>query len=240
MAAAADRPGAARPTRRAVTDWTISRLYDEIFAGRLGGGDALGEIELSERLGVSRSPVREALRELERDGVVSSDSVSGRRVVAGFEADDIDELYTIRLALERLSAERAASRITPDELAELRGTIAIMEKVSLNAREGRGRHFEADFAFHATICRAARTHRLEALLQPLWRQTRSLLRQIDMAHIYPRGREMGDAREDHTRVLEALGRGDSVAAGEAMAKHLAARRDVLVAAVVAHKREDGG
>jgi len=224
-----------RPTRRAVTDWTISWLYDEIFAGRLSGGDALSETELSERLGVSRSPVREALRELERDGVISSDSVNGRRVVAGFEADDIEELYTIRLALERLSAELAASRITHGELEELRRTIAVMQRVAVTGREGHEEHFDADFAFHEAICRGARTHRLEALLRPLWRQTRSLLKQIDMAEIYPRGGELDDARADHSRIVEALARGDSEAAGKAMADHLASRRDVLVAAIAKHK-----
>src|SRR5665213_2940837 len=195
-------PMLTRPTRRAVTDWTISWLYDEIFAGRLSGGDALSETELSERLGVSRSPVREALRELER---------------------------------ERLSAELAASRITHGELEELRRTIAVMQRVAVTGREGHEEHFDADFAFHEAICRGARTHRLEALLRPLWRQTRSLLKQIDMAEIYPRGGELDDARADHSRIVEALARGDSEAAGKAMADHLASRRDVLVAAIAKHK-----
>ena len=98
-------------------------------------------------LNVSRSPVREALRELELNRIVVTDPVNGQRVVAAFGAADIEELYALRATLERLAHERAASRLGPKDVATLEAALAEMVAADVATPTGRADHFEADFRF---------------------------------------------------------------------------------------------
>lgn len=224
-------PGTARPSRRALTEWVTTQLYRDIFAGRLSAGDPLGEIELTARLGVSRTPVREALQALEAQGLLAVDPVNGRRVIAAFGVDDIRELYTIRLALERLAHECAASTMGAGDLAGLEDLLARMEAADLATSDGRREQYDADFRFHELACSGVGMPRLQGILSGLWLQSRALLEQLDAAGIYPRGAEASLVRADHRAVLDALRAGDGPAAGRAVAAHLQRRRDTLVAAV---------
>jgi DNA-binding GntR family transcriptional regulator len=95
------------------------RLREAVFNGELKPGDRLVESELGHRMSVSRTPVREALRKLEMEGIVEYLPRKGV-VVKGFSREDIIEIYSIRQALEVMSALAAAERITPEELAFLR------------------------------------------------------------------------------------------------------------------------
>ena len=227
-------PSDGRPSRRAVTEWVLDQIYAEIFSGELAAGDVLGEIELTERLGVSRTPVREALRILERDGIIQADPVNGRRLIVEFGADDLRELYTLRLALERLAHELAARTIDDESLDALERLVERMESADLSERAGRRQQYDADFAFHDLVCRSAGQARLHRMLSGLWRQSRALLEQLDAAGIYPRGDEAVTVRNDHRELLAALRGRDPRAAGAAVDRHLEARRDVLAAAVESH------
>src|SRR4051794_26962876 len=109
-----------RPTRRALGEWALDRLYELIFTGVLPAGVDLGEEELSERLGVSRATVSAALRQLEVDGLATVAAANGRRVVATFGLSDIHDLYTVRAVLESHAAEQAAPAIPDADLQRLR------------------------------------------------------------------------------------------------------------------------
>lgn len=220
-----------RPGRRALADWAASRLFEMIFNGELEPGSQLGEIEITELLGVSRSPIRDALRQLEESGLIDVVPSSGRRVVRRFDVNDIYELYTIRVALESLSVRHAAERITDPELAHLESLLTAMGKAKTSARSPAGRDFEADFQFHEAVCRASGLDRLHRILSGLWLQTRALLRHLDAAGIYPSGDELDEVVDDHAQVLAALRTHDAEAAGEAISEHLQLRRDRLVEAV---------
>ncbi|MGH2819327.1 MAG: GntR family transcriptional regulator [Actinomycetota bacterium] len=221
----------ARPGRRALADWTASRLFEMIFNGELEPGSALGEIEITELLGVSRSPIRDALRQLEESGLIEVVPTSGRRVVRRFDVDDIYELYTIRVALESLSVRHAAERITVAQLRNLESLLAAMGKAKTMARTPAGRDFEADFRFHEAVCLASGLDRLHLILSGLWLQTRALLRHLDAAGIYPTGEELDQVVGDHAQVLTALRAHDAAAAEAAISDHLRLRRDHLVEAV---------
>lgn len=227
-------PETARPSRRAVTEWVTTAMYREIFAGRLTAGDTLGEMELTTRLGVSRTPVREALRALEAQGLVAVDPVNGRRVIAAFGADDIGELYTIRLALEQIAHERAAATVGASDLSALEELLQGMHTADLATSAGRREQYDADFRFHELVCSRAGMPRLQRVLSSLWLQSRALLEQLDAAGIYPQAGEAAAVRDDHRSVLDALRSGDGPAAGAAVATHLQRRRDTLVAAVQRH------
>lgn len=222
--------GASKPGRRALADWTASRLFEMIFNGELEPGSSLGEVEITELLGVSRSPIRDALRQLEESGLVEVVPTSGRRVVRRFDVDDIYELYTIRVALESLAVSHAAERITGSQLRELDGLLAAMAKTK-SMRAPTGRDFGADFRFHEAICLASGLERLHLVLSGLWLQTRALLRHLDAAGIYPSADELDQVVDDHAQVLAALRAQDASAAETAIAEHLRLRRDHLVDAV---------
>ncbi|WP_018331262.1 GntR family transcriptional regulator [Actinomycetospora chiangmaiensis] len=93
-------------------------LRDEILRGALPPGTRLGEVELADRLGVSRTPVREALSRLAAEGLVEVLPHRGARVV-DFSTDDLDAIFDVRLALEPRATGRAAARVTATDLADL-------------------------------------------------------------------------------------------------------------------------
>ncbi|MCD2185976.1 GntR family transcriptional regulator [Actinomycetospora soli] len=93
-------------------------LRDEILRGALPPGARLGEVELAERLGVSRTPIREALSRLAAEGLVEVLPHRGARVVS-FSADDLDGIFDVRLALEPRATGRAATRVTAEDLDAL-------------------------------------------------------------------------------------------------------------------------
>lgn len=225
---------AARPNRRALGEWTLSRLYELVFSGELAPGDVLVEAELTARLGVSRSPLREALRQLELDRLVKPDEVNGKRVVVAFGVDDVAELYTVRAALEVLGFRTAAGRIDDAALDGLEQAQAAMERAARDRGSWDPRDFEADFRFHEIVCLQARMPRLHAQLSTLWIQTWALLRQLHARGVYPDAGEDALAFRDHYALIEALRARDPDGAGRAVEQHLIERRDHLIAAVERH------
>lgn len=136
-----------------------------IISGDLKSGETLQETKLAERIGVSRTPVREALSRLSSEGLVVLERYR-RGQVASFSMGDVAEIFRLRAKLEGHGARRAARRITPDQIAHLEAVEAEMEAVF--ARLGWHRHLarfdELNNEFHATIARAADSPRLEKIL----------------------------------------------------------------------------
>jgi len=101
-------------------------LEKAILDGVFAPGTSLAEVKLSTELGVSRTPVREALMQLEMEGLVKTVPNKGAIVVGVSEAD-IDDIYTIRTRIEGLAARRAAEKMTDEDLAELREIVELQE-----------------------------------------------------------------------------------------------------------------
>jgi DNA-binding GntR family transcriptional regulator len=102
------------------------KVRDDIISGRYQNGDVLVESKLAEEFGVSRTPVREAIRQLELEGLVRTVSNRGI-VVEGISSRDVQDIYTIRGLIESLAARWAAERITPEELRQLKETVELQE-----------------------------------------------------------------------------------------------------------------
>ncbi|MEV5503165.1 GntR family transcriptional regulator [Nonomuraea fuscirosea] len=129
-------------------DYVYSVLLDEIRTGRIPGGTALRAGEVAKRLGVSVTPVREALRRLEKDRLISYEAHHGATVVdLGDEA--LAEYYGLRAVVEGLGARLAAARITPGELDGLRALHASMTEDAARGRNDR--LGEQSRRFHLTI-----------------------------------------------------------------------------------------
>lgn len=205
---------------------TVSdRAYSEIRRCIVGGiyaeGAHLKEEELAERLGVSRTPIREALRRLNAEGLV--DFVPNQGVyVAPWDKNDFEEIIELRALLEGYGVELAARKITQAQIDELRGLAAEMEETA--AQGGPDMHAsitELNRRFHRIICLAAGNRRLEPLLSglvevPLVMKT---------FHQFT-GSELQRSMNHHRDLIDALSAGDPVWAGAVMRSHILAARSI--------------
>jgi DNA-binding GntR family transcriptional regulator len=210
---------AARPADR-----TYAWIRDRIFAGKFAPGTHLKETDLASRLGVSRSPVRDALRRLAGEGLVAMERDRGT-YVNEFSREEIDEIFHLRAALEGYSAALAAHRMESGVIEQLEALADKMEALERRKRGNGGDAF-ARFAllnneFHLAILAAAKSPRLETLLDPLLSIPVFLLK-----HYNWRGGEVDIHRSnvEHRELIEALRVRDSVWARTRMHAHIISRR----------------
>ena len=104
----------------------FKRIRDDILSGNYTPGEELKEATLGKQLGVSRTPVREALRQLDLEGLVEIAPNRGAKVI-GISRKDVEDIYHMRARLEGLAARKAAEQIKEEELAELEEVILLSE-----------------------------------------------------------------------------------------------------------------
>ncbi|GBG58190.1 GntR family transcriptional regulator [Sporomusaceae bacterium FL31] len=187
-------------------------LRDSIRNGVLQPGERLMEIQLAEELGVSRTPVREAIRKLELEGYVIMLPRRGT-YVANLSIKDINEVFEIRTALDVLATGLAAERITEEELEQLeRLLVQIGEYIEQNDME---KIVEIDTQFHDILYRASRNDRLVGIINNL-REQLTRFRSISMS--YP-GR-LKKTLEEHSRMVEAIAQRDVELAQRLAVEHM--------------------
>lgn len=171
-------------------------IREAIISGDLRPGERLMEVQLAEEMGVSRTPVREAIRKLELEGFVVMIPRKGA-YVAGISMKDIADVFEIRTALESLAAGLAAERITEDEMEELeRLLVSVAESTESNNLQAL---VDTDTDFHDIIYKASRNERLVQIINNLREQIQRF-RTTSLAHP---GR-MRKALEEHKQIVEAL------------------------------------
>lgn len=171
-------------------------LREAIINATLKPGERLMEILLAEEMGVSRTPVREAIRKLELEGFVVMVPRKGA-YVADISTKDIADVFEIRAALEGLAAGLAAERITEEELEKLeRILVKIGECVKNNDLE---KLIEVDTEFHDTLFKASRNERLVQIVSNL----REQIQRFRTASLSTPGR-MKYALEEHKKIVEAV------------------------------------
>lgn len=187
-------------------------LREAIVGGVLKPGERLMEIQLAEELGVSRTPVREAIRKLELEGFVIMIPRRGT-YVADLSIKDINEVFEVRTALDVLAAGLAAERITDDELEKMeRLLVHIGEYIEKGDMD---KIVEADSQFHDILYQATRNDRLVQIINNL-REQLTRFRSISMA--YP-GR-LKNTLEEHSRLVEALAARDHQLAERLATEHM--------------------
>ncbi|MEM9048850.1 MAG: GntR family transcriptional regulator [Pseudomonadota bacterium] len=154
-----------RSVRRETAAETAYRdLRRDILTGGLAAGTRLTEATLAEMLGISRTPVREALKRLVLEGFVEREAGQGARV-APLLADEIEQIFRIRVMLESYAAHRAARFATDQEIAALRKLADEMSACTPPSTDEDFRRLSiANEAFHKGVMRAARSQRLGAML----------------------------------------------------------------------------
>ncbi|MFZ7104739.1 MAG: GntR family transcriptional regulator [Peptococcaceae bacterium] len=187
-------------------------LRDAIINQVLRPGERLMEIQLAEEMGVSRTPVREAIRKLELEGFVVMVPRKGA-YVAGISMKDIHEVFEVRAALEALAASLAAERITEEELEEMeRRLVKEAEETELNNLRS---IVEIDTSFHDLVYKAARNSRLVYFVNHLQEQ----LQRFRSASLARPGRSR-TALEEHKKIVEALGERDGKVAEQLAREHI--------------------
>ena len=199
-----------------------------IFSGELPPGSDHLEAELAERLGLSRTPVREALTKLEGQGLVSIRPRRGARIV-GLSPEDMDDIYMVLTALEAAAAGRAAERnLSEEELAPLQEAIDAMDAAL--AREDLVAWAAADDAFHGALVAASGNARMEEAAQLYADQVRRA-RMITL-RLRPLPTR---SNNDHRAVLAAIEAGDARAASGLHERHRNGARLLLTDLLKAHQ-----
>jgi DNA-binding GntR family transcriptional regulator len=218
----------------AATEQTVQRLRQFILEGDVEPGARLGEVELAAQLGVSRTPVREALRALSSQGLVEILPNRGARV-ARWSVEDLEEIYELRVMLESHAAQRAAGRMS---IADVDVLTELCEQMEACAQRG-GKHdllelSELNFRFHRGILDAADSPRLATMLASVV-QIPLVMRTFVRYSPEALARSMGHHRE----LAAALRAGAPDWAGSVMRSHIAAARTVLVSSDGKPGREGG-
>ena len=188
------------------------QIEDAILCGECAPGDSLVELKLSAELGASRTPVREALHQLETDGLVRTVPNKGA-VVVGISSKDIEDIYAIRMRIEGYAGRLAAENITQEELDALREVVALQEFYL--GRDNKRQLGQLDGQFHEIIYESCRSRPLKHTLS-------------NFHHYIQRARETSinaanrakDVVEEHRAILGAIAARDGALAEELIAKHM--------------------
>ncbi len=212
---------------RSLADALFEQLSEAIVRGDFAPGAKLSEPRLATRFGVSRGPLREAIRRLEERKLVVRTPRQGVRVVVPSRALAI-ELFSIREVLEGLAAREAAHRASPDEIAELRTMLARHGEALRQPDAMVYWQATANADFHFMVARIARNSHLFTLL---CEQYYTLFRLYRMQHRIVPGRAQR-ALHEHERIVDAIAERDGELAEMLMRRHVAAARAGLEANVI--------
>lgn len=211
-----------KPLRELVCENIRQAIIDDTFSP----GERLMEIQLADEMGVSRTPVREAIRKLELEGFVVMIPRRGT-YVADISIKDITEIYEIRISLDILAAGLAAERITDEELEQLNGyLIEIGQHIANNDMD---KIVEVDTAFHDMLYTASRNERLRSIINNL-REQMTTIRGRSMS--YP-GR-LVETMDEHRNLVEAIAAHDVERAQYAARIHLENAEHTLMRSLSEH------
>ena len=218
------------PRRRILMDDVVDAVREAILSGRITAGERLIEDDLARMLDVSRGPIRQALFQLQQEGLVVHQTHRGA-TVATTSREDIAEIYSLRTALERLAVEHACARATPEDLAPLEAILVLFQSTP---RESITRKKVAgyDIDFHDALFRAAHHRRLYRAWEGLRSQVMVFLLLRDaLPDDY-----LDSWHRDHANLLDVVRRRDAAAATGAIESHIGGAYGRLLAML----GDDGG
>jgi DNA-binding GntR family transcriptional regulator len=201
--------------RATLADRVFNQLVEAIVQGRIAPGEAINEVNLSTRLGVSRAPLREAIFRLQAKGLVHRAPHLGARVVE-LQPRDLEELFAIREGLEGVAARLAAAAMSDDDLDALERSLEAHRQQPDVASGTAYYQAGGDQDFHFRIASGSNNRRLFRLL---CEDMYSLIRIYRFRSSTTRGRAR-QAYTEHQDILSALQRRDADAAETAMRRHI--------------------
>ncbi|HEX2924255.1 MAG TPA: GntR family transcriptional regulator [Chloroflexota bacterium] len=200
---------------RSLREMVADSLRQAILDGTIGPGQKIMDADVAAQMGISRSPVREALRMLEKEGLVRSTPNRGVSV-SKLSNEDIVQLYAIRSVLEGLAASWACRHVTDQELDEMRRICWEMRALlPFTSDEARKEFNRKDLELHDLFVSAARLPMLKDMLVSLRMQTRMIMAAASVSN--PGSAE---AATEHEKLVEAIAKRDAEAA-EKLARQIA-------------------
>ena len=192
----------------------IERL---ILDGALAPGAKLTEAMLAERLGVSRGPVREALRMLEQSGLVRQEKNRGA-FVRDIPLDEASEIFELRALIDEGVGRQLARSILPEQVKQLRAMVEQMERL---VKDGNAADYHLlNLQFHDRLVEFGGNRKLVAVYRQLINEL-SLFRRLNLAD----GAQLPASASEHRAILKAIAAGDADAAGTALREHALQSRD---------------
>lgn len=198
--------------RSSLHDEVVTRLRDMIIEGRLAAGTRIHELKLCEALGVSRTPLREALKVLASEGLIELTPSRGATVRRLTPADVLDMLRVLG-ALEALAGELACAAASDSEIDEVRDLHAAMMRKY--AKHDRLEYFKLNQRIHSTIVRLAKNRTLESLhdsLQARIKRIRFIGNEVEG--------QWRDAVAEHEEMIDALGSRDGARLARVLRRHM--------------------
>lgn len=200
-------------------DRVFAQLRDDILSGKYNVNEELKETQIGEALGVSRTPVREALRQLELEGLITIVPNKGA-YVTGITATDIHDIYVIRSYLEGLCAKWACRNATDAELQQLEEIVCLAE---FHATRNRYEQMaELDSKFHETLYNACGSKMLRHILRDFHQYVESVRKQT-----LSRSERACAAIAEHKAILEAINNRDEATAERLSNQHILTTIDNL-------------
>ncbi len=197
---------------KSLTSIIFEKIREDILNDQYKHGEKIVEAKLAEELGVSRTPVREALKQLELDGLV--ENIPNRGVIVkGISQQDIYDIFTIRMAIEGIAAQWAIERMSDEEMNQLKEVFELMEFYTFKGDVTK--IFELNTKFHEIIYMATKSRYLEHVL----RDFQLFIKSTRNKSLRSEGR-METALEEHKCILEAFINKDAPTAVSMLTKHI--------------------
>ncbi len=208
-----------------LADQVFEKLENDIIQGVYPRGEILTELKLVDQLGVSRTPIRDALRRLEQERLIE-DTGKGSRVV-GITEEDLEDIMNIRQRIEGLAAYYAVKNMTPEGLAELTHIVDLQDFYYDKGDAEQLR--QVDEQFHDLICYLSKRTVIMDTLIPLHRKTRRY-RRISMED----WSRTVNTRKEHKAIFDAMASGDADLAESLMAKHIENAKKHMLGGFINH------
>ncbi|MDH1270772.1 GntR family transcriptional regulator [Rhizobium pusense] len=197
---------------RMLSDQVATFLVRELVYGRLKPGQRINEMELSRTLGISRNPIREAIRRLEERGLLIPVARKGT-FVRSFLPQDIDEIFSFRVVVERFAMEQAIQHITDEDVARISSFVEAM--VAAAADNNEMGLIDNDLEFHLEICRLSRNRQTLHAFTNIQAEVQMLITMVER-----RFESLTEAAVDHWPVVEAIRSRDPKKAMDAISDHI--------------------
>ncbi|MBD5104678.1 MAG: GntR family transcriptional regulator [Ruminococcaceae bacterium] len=204
-------------------------IEDAVLNGEYKDGDSLNELKISEELGVSRTPVREALMQLELEGLAKNIPNKGA-VVIGITEKDIEDIYAVRIRIEGLAARLCAENISEDELKRFQEIVDLQEFYL--AKHDTEQIWSLDSDFHKIIYNASQSRPLKFMLSNF----HNYIKRARDISVHADGRAEKTVSE-HKAILQAVRDRDGELAELLMARHITNAKNNLINQICYEKRE---
>lgn len=220
-----------RPTR--LGDEVYDSLYSQLMSHKIAPGSRISIDHLVRELGVSHTPIREALSRLEAQGLVVKTHLIGYSAANQIDEARLSQLYDLRLLLEPFAAGEAAIKMSGEALGQLRALDARMHEIDSGGREAYGSFATLDGQFHDLIAQGSGNELVHEALARLHTH-------VHLFRLFYLARATTDANEEHHQIAEAIAARDANAASAAMREHVVRSRERFSGEGSAEPRARGG